>query len=250
MAEQPWFKVWAKASLASGSLNRLTDHQERVWWRLLMVAATEEPRGSVSLPIDVLSRLCASTPAKCRDVLRVFVAFEMIELDGAVITISNWDKYQYTPGARRVRKHRDKKRAPTVTSNVTRNAPSNADVTVEVRGKRSDLPPSGGSAPDGADHDGPFGDRYGSLVDAFGGNISQRLADEFTQIAEDWTDLKVIQEAIRTCQRLNKRSYPSEVRKYLPPLIEDKPARPRDPGAGIPSFDELRNMPWVQGVRS
>lgn len=71
----------------------------------------------------------------------------------------------------------------------------------------------------GGDIDPAFGERYRALALAFGErDVDQRMSAEFEQIASDWQDIGLINAAILQCQRVNKRSFPSEVRKYLPPL--------------------------------
>lgn len=55
-----------------------------------------------------------------------------------------------------------------------------------------------------------FGDRYGTLVTALGGQLDRKTADEFEQIASD-ASLNEIQLGIRDCRAEGKRPYPSRV---------------------------------------
>lgn len=134
--EQPWFKVWSKASLGSTDLLSLTDHEERVWWRLLCVAATQEERWRITLSWPVLARLCASTPPRLSKALATFRRQQMVEIgpDG-VISIVNWQRYQETPQAARMRRLRAKQG---VTQGVTSSVTVTPDVTVEVTGEEEE----------------------------------------------------------------------------------------------------------------
>lgn len=80
--------------------------------------------------------------------------------------------------------------------------------------------------------DAAFKDAYGALVTAFGGEITRKLADEFTQIAEDYP-VEAVTGAIRECRAVNKRCYPSNVLKFLVPP-EPEPAAPK-PSTRIPN---------------
>ncbi len=112
LAEQPWFKVWAQSVLGSVDLNNFSDHEERVWWRLLCVASEQEERWHVTMGLPALARMCASTPAKARAALVRFEQRGMVRSDGDGWWIANWEKYQETPEARRQRlkRERDKQR--------------------------------------------------------------------------------------------------------------------------------------------
>lgn len=112
MSEQPWFKVWAQPVLGSLDLSNLSDHEERVWWRLLCVAASESERGRITTPLPVLARHCASTPVKAKQALNRFQQLGMLTKDDDGWLLVNWEKYQETPDARRKRlqRERDRKR--------------------------------------------------------------------------------------------------------------------------------------------
>lgn len=100
---QAWFKLWAKEALASADLQSLTDHEERVWWRLMMVASTQTPRWSVLMPAEALARMCASTVPRLRAALGRLGALGMVIEDAGRVTIVNWQRYQETPDAARKR---------------------------------------------------------------------------------------------------------------------------------------------------
>lgn len=101
------------------------------------------------------------------------------------------------------------------------------------------------SSPPPDSEDIGFRERYGELVTAYGGHIDSRLAREYQQIAEDWTDADVIREAIRACMRANDRPYPSKVREHLPPLQPVTKAN-LPPGAVILDEQEpfVTPTPW------
>lgn len=111
MADQPWFKVWAQPVLGSIDLNNFTDHQERVWWRLLCVASEQPERWHITTSLQALARMCASTPPKTKAALSRFEQLGMVRKDEAGgWWIANWEKYQETPEARRQRLKRERDR--------------------------------------------------------------------------------------------------------------------------------------------
>lgn len=142
MSENVWFKHWAKKSLGSNDLNSLTDHEERIWWRFLSVASAEEPRWHVrlspKLTLDAIAYSCHSTPAKLRAALKRFETMAMLTAtdDGWVVT--NWEKHQETPEARRQRLKRDRDRDMSRDSHAESNGESNASLLREEE-QRTDL---------------------------------------------------------------------------------------------------------------
>lgn len=144
MGTERWFKHWAHASLVSPDLNALTDHEERVWWRLLAVGSIEGERWHVRMQLPALARMCASTPARLRTALLTFAERGMVEMGDGEIIICNAPYWQESPDAKRQRtkRDRDKQRdmsrdchvtdGVTVTANVTRN------VTTEGRRKKEE----------------------------------------------------------------------------------------------------------------
>src|SRR5689334_7259706 len=105
--ENVWFKHWAKKSLGSADLNSLTDHEERVWWRFLSVASSQEDRWTVrlslKLTLEAIAFSCHSTPAKLKAALARFEAMGMLSaIDGGWV-VTNWEKHQETPEAKRKR---------------------------------------------------------------------------------------------------------------------------------------------------
>lgn len=146
---QPWFKHWGKESIASGDLNSLTDHEERVWWRLLAVACTEPERWRVRIPTEGLARMCASTPAKLKQCIWTFEKRGMVvvEEDGTLF-LPNAERYQETPEARRQRNKRDRDKG--VTPSVTSHENVTPKVTVEERREKRDLSEPKGSSSEGA----------------------------------------------------------------------------------------------------
>lgn len=144
MSDQPWFKHWAKQSLASSDIQTLTDHQFRVWWSLVEIASIQADRWTIRMARKDLARMCASTPDKLGKVLKELSQREMIEMDGLDrITITNADKYQDTPDAARKRRERERAQAGQVTDKSrtrprTSHGPVTANVTGEERGQRKE----------------------------------------------------------------------------------------------------------------
>lgn len=87
-AEQNWFKHWASSSLLSNDLYELTDHEERIWWRLLAFASLEDPRWSARVTA-LLAEKCRSTPAKMGKALATFESKGMILLEGGCAFLIN-----------------------------------------------------------------------------------------------------------------------------------------------------------------
>jgi hypothetical protein len=236
VADQPWFKVWAKASLGSLDLNSLLDHEERIWWRLLCVASEEEERWHVTMAAPALARFCATTPPKLTAALALFTRKGMLTADPGGWWVTNWEKYQETPEAKRKRLYR----AGHVRGQTDGHVPDkSADKSrQEVRGKRiEDRSTTTNVAVVGDDDLDPvFGDCFGTMVDAFGGKVNQRMADEYRQIADENT-LEEITEAIRSCKRDAKRPYPSELWKRLQKGDPDGTSEQFDP-----ELDRLRKL--------
>lgn len=76
-----------------------------------------------------------------------------------------------------------------------------------------------------------FRERYGTLVTALGVNLTERLADEFKQLAEECTQ-EAINVAIAGCRSANRRPYPSELRKRLPGF-QTASAEPAEPPRAV-----------------
>ena len=246
MAENRWFKVWGREVLASVDLNSLTDHEERVWWRLLAAASDQEPRWSIE-ETPALARFCVSNTAKLAGALKTFEARGMVARDGALITLTNAEKYQETPEARRKREQREREREGVTRPGQTRDMSQDNRVTSHgtshghVRGialareaeaeaeAEADL--SAVAESGGADIiDIGFRDRYGTLVTAFGGRVDERVADEFRQMASDYT-LPQITEAITLARRAKAgQLYPSRISRFLPDLVPVAAPKPTTSG--------------------
>ena len=87
-----WFKVWPKAALISDDLDALNDHEERIWWRLLMVASLEDERWTVA-NTGRLAAKCKSTPAKLAKALNKFMELGMVRIQGGTVIIANAARY-------------------------------------------------------------------------------------------------------------------------------------------------------------
>lgn len=137
VSENAWFKHWAKKSISSPDLNSLTDHEERVWWRFLSVASSQEERWvvrlSVKLTLEALVYSCHSTNTKLKAALSRFEAMGMLTAieDGWVVT--NWEKHQETPEAKRKREQRERDKARDMSQDKSRDSHLQED-----RGQRTD----------------------------------------------------------------------------------------------------------------
>lgn len=244
MAENRWFKVWGREVLASVDLNSLTDHEERVWWRLLAAASDQEPRWTIE-ETPALARFCVSNATKLAAALRTFEARGMILRTGSVITLANAEKYQESSEARRKREQRERERDGVTRPGQTRDMSRDKRVTShgtshgQVRGialareaeaeAEADLSAVAESS-GGEIIDIGFRDRYGTLVTAFGGRVDERLADEFRQMASDYT-LAQINEAITLARRAKAgQLYPSRISRFLPDLLPPIPPKPAQDG--------------------
>ena len=110
MGDRPWFKVWAREALASPDLNSLSDHEERIWWRLMMLGSIQEPRWHVRMEAEALARMCATTKPKLQRALKTMEGLGMVSLEADGIRLPNAPKYQETPEAQRKRRQREREK--------------------------------------------------------------------------------------------------------------------------------------------
>lgn len=92
MNNREWFKVWPKAALISDDLDALNDHEERIWWRLLMVASLEDERWTVAVN-GRLATKCKSNPQRLSKALNKFMELGMIRIEGGIAIIANAARY-------------------------------------------------------------------------------------------------------------------------------------------------------------
>jgi len=235
MSEQgpvPWFKHWGKESLGSSDLNALSDHEERIWWRLLAVGCGQPERWHINVPREALARLCASTPTKFAAALVTFERRGMVSLESGEVFLVNAQKYQETPEARRKRMQRERDAGVTshgtghgqTAGHVTGTVPQN--VTGEERREKKDTPVVPIDAPD-EDTDIGFRDRYGTLVTNLGGrDLTASNARKFQDIAEDFTQAEIDQ-AIKQCNHEGLRGWPNDIARFLPKRAAVVPSSPQ-----------------------
>lgn len=90
---QQWFKIWAAEALLSDDLDELTDHEERVWWRAVMVASLEEPRWFF-VPTAKTAQKCRTTERKLALAITRFVEMGMLSNVGeGVYFVANGPKW-------------------------------------------------------------------------------------------------------------------------------------------------------------
>lgn len=92
MNNREWFKVWPKAALISDDLDALNDHEERIWWRLLMVASLEDERWTVAIT-GRLATKCKSNPQKLSKAMNKFEELGMIRIEGGKAIVANAARY-------------------------------------------------------------------------------------------------------------------------------------------------------------
>lgn len=108
---KPYVKLWAAEALLSDNLADLSDHEERIYWRLLMVASLEEERWFTH-ETPGLHRKCCTTSAKFARAVTKFISFGMVErTDDGRIFIVNGPKWNEAT---------DRKRAPSDSPEATR----------------------------------------------------------------------------------------------------------------------------------
>ena len=91
-----WFRVWGRDVLLSDSLVELTDHEERVWWRLLCAASISDTPWAARVSAG-LARKCMTTPDELVRVLARLAELGMVDLEGDTVRIANADRYQPAP---------------------------------------------------------------------------------------------------------------------------------------------------------
>lgn len=100
MVSNDWFKVWPAKALISDDLDSLNDHEERVWWRLLMVASLEDERWSVAIT-SRLAVKCRSTPEKLSKAVNKFADLGMVRIEGGVAFVVNAHKFNENSNKKR-----------------------------------------------------------------------------------------------------------------------------------------------------
>lgn len=90
---KPYIKLWAAETLLSDDMASLTDHEERVFWRLMMVASLEEERW-ITRETPGLHRKCVTTAQKFARAIAKLEAFGMVKrLDDGRLLVVNGKKW-------------------------------------------------------------------------------------------------------------------------------------------------------------
>ena len=98
---QQWFKIWASEALLSDDLDELTDHEERVWWRVVMVASLEEPRWFF-IPTAKTAQKCHTTERKMQLATAKFVRLGMLScVQDGIYFVANGPKWNENTERRR-----------------------------------------------------------------------------------------------------------------------------------------------------
>ena len=192
VSENVWFKHWAKKSLSSDDLASLTDHEERVWWRFLAVASSQDERWTVrlslKLTIEAMARSCASTPPKLRASLARFEAMGMLTAVGGGWLVTNREKYQETPEAKRKREQRERDKHRDLDRDMSQDshAPSHGSLLREEdRGQRTDLSVAKATSREGADAPLPK-PRKTDLTVGFRDRMESTYGPQLADFGETW----------------------------------------------------------------
>jgi len=90
---QQWFKIWAAEALLSDDLDDLLDHEERIWWRLLMVASLENERWTFEISKKT-ARKCHTTELKLTKAVKNFLGRGMLSaITDDVFLVTNGVKW-------------------------------------------------------------------------------------------------------------------------------------------------------------
>ena len=214
MTATPWFRVWAAETLLSDSLDELSDHEERIWWRLLCVASLSDDRWSFPVVSGSLAKKCRTTQPKLVAAIHHFIELGMVSTTYSGFLVTNGERYNPRSDSKesvkeRVTRHRAEKRNAVTDVTVAPlhigNAGNALDLDRDEEKRREEVDKDvddGGAA--------AFRERYGTLAVAFGDPRERRLIDEFVQIAND-ASLEEIREGIAMVRRAGQKPYPSKV---------------------------------------
>lgn len=98
---QQWFKIWAAEALLSDDLDDLLDHEERIWWRLLMVASLENERWTFEISKKT-ARKCHTTELKLTKAVKNFLGRGMLSaITDDVFLVTNGPKWNEQTERRR-----------------------------------------------------------------------------------------------------------------------------------------------------
>ena len=114
---KPYVKIWAAETLLSDDMNSLSDHEERVFFRLMLVASLEETRW-ITRDTPGLHRKCLTTSPKFARVVARLEALGMVERlsDGRLFVVNGHRWNEQT----------DRAKAPSDSAEATRERQSRA----------------------------------------------------------------------------------------------------------------------------
>lgn len=149
MAEVEWIKVSTSMFETSRKIKSIElmkdgDRILVIWFKLLLLAGNVNDGGAIYItedkPYDLesLAGELRRPEALVKKALEVFEGYGMIERENGIIYLTSWEKYQSAEKLdiireqtrKRVENYRRRKQEKNVTSSVTGNAESNADVTL------------------------------------------------------------------------------------------------------------------------
>ena len=191
-----------------------------------MLAMADE-FGVVSASVDGLAHRARVSIEATQDALRRFLGPDEFSRDG-----TTGERIEEVPGGWLVLNHANYRDKQTRQQALT--AARVARHRAKVRATRNEVTPDNATSPSEAEAEADlsaaaesgggeiidigFRDRYGTLVTAFGGRVDERVADEFRQMANDYTQGQ-INEAITLARRSKSgQLYPSRISRFLPDL--------------------------------
>jgi hypothetical protein len=116
------------------------------WFLVLLLGSSSNRRGYFTTNIKAITRRTHLDPRKVKKALDFFLSEDMIEPDGDLFRIVNWDKYQTGESTERTRKYRGlpplQARSRNVTGTVTGTVPERIDRDLDRDRDKPPYPPS------------------------------------------------------------------------------------------------------------
>lgn len=231
-----WFKVWALKAINSADLDDLSDHEERVWWRLLMWASLEDDRWHIR-NTPKLAGKCASTERKFTEAVAHFQALGMVSLDEAGrLFVTNGPKWNEETERRKPSDNPDATRERQQRSRQTRRA-SHALVTRDIGVTPTPVTPtslkegekegSSNELPLEQDGEGEAPERLPLPVTEIRDLILSKLPGKYQRDATAWEEAELFgmdfagqhaatATAIDECRRDGLLPFPRNLRKHMP----------------------------------
>lgn len=225
---KPYVKLWAAEALLSDDLASLSDLEERVYFRLLMVASLEENRWTTR-ETPGLYRKCMTTGPKFARAITTLERLGMVERVGDdqlfVVNGPKWnegtDRKRYpsdSPEATRERQSRSRQERVTSRDSVVSRVHIEEEKEKEEE-KEEELEEEADSSSGEREI---FSTALAKLPTKF--QYDARTIDEMRDFARDYAGCHTeLADAIQLCRRNNELCFPGNLRKYMPPLEGSDP---------------------------